>query len=432
MKRDNNGRNGATLVVVIGIMLIGALITASVMARVNSRVNLAFRQVHLEEAFHVAEGGAERAAATITVLGYGNVGTRTINGSLGRGHYTTKISSQSLSGGYQVDIISTGTVNGVSRVVKMSGVQRVSWARYALWYNKQSAELYMIPGEKFHGLFYSKPLLRFSNKLLAENGQVRFYDRAWTGQSTIHKESGADPVFDRGLIYSYHSTTEEDMLRDVDFATLKAQANSDMIFKGPTTIVLNGKKMTVTNTEKGYTNKQLDIPSDGLIYIQSYNSNYTTFNGDLTVSAPDGLNERVTLVAENDILIPDHIKYKNDPSKPATANSTDALGLIAKKHVRVTNDSPKNLYIFAHIICQKGGFGVDSYQTVSDKGTLTVYGGIVNDTRNGVGQVSTDSRGRVTRNGYAKDYIFDKRFNNTPPPFYPEIPDQLEWSRWEG
>jgi len=82
------------------------------------------------------------------------------------------------------------------------------------------------------------------------------------------------------------------------------------------------------------------------------------------------------------------------------------------------------LNVYAHIICQNGGFGVINYDTGSARGTLNVYGGIVNQVRNAVGQTSGT--------GYLKNYIYDARFARNPPPNYPVLTDELEWRRWDG
>ena len=40
--------------------------------------------------------------------------------------------------------------------------------------------------------------------------------------------------------------------------------------------------------------------------------------------------------------------------------------------------------------------------------------------------------GIVGGSGYLKKYAFDKRFSKTPPPNYPKLVDELEWTEWDG
>jgi hypothetical protein len=91
----------------------------------------------------------------------------------------------------------------------------------------------------------------------------------------------------------------------------------------------------------------------------------------------------------------------------------------------VTTAAPNNVQIYAHMIAQAGGFGVANYSSGSARGTMKIYGGIVNSVRNGV-----NTNGGAT--GYVKNYIFDKRLSKNPPPNYPKLLDELEWTEWDG
>jgi hypothetical protein len=362
--KGSDGRRGAVLIVVMGLALLGSLAVSSAAFSVDSRVRQTRRQVALEQAFYLAEAGAERAASYIAA---GNSASMPSSGSLAQGSYQVEVGSQSLGGGaVQFDITSVGTVDSVSRTVALRGIRRVSWARFALWYDA--------------------PLQTMAS---------------------------------------------------VDFDILRTDAA--VVLEGPTTIALNNTTMTVTNSRKGWTNKALAVPSGGLVYVQTVTETKTSttydwqgkpattttttiYDGDLTVSAPNGLGDRLTLVADRNINIAGHILYKNDPQ--TATDSTDALGLIAKQDVAVATTAPNNLKIFAHIIAQDGGFGVANYDVGQSRGTLTVYGGIVNKMRKAVGIVGGA--------GYEKNYIFDERFTDTPPPHYPELENELEWSVWEG
>ena len=74
-----------------------------------------------------------------------------------------------------------------------------------------------------------------------------------------------------------------------------------------------------------------------------------------------------------------------------------------------------------------GSFGVINYSTRTPAGTLTVYGGIVQEVRGAVG--TANSRGGAE--GYAKNYSYDSRFLTKPPPDYPVISGQVNFSQWQ-
>jgi hypothetical protein len=237
----------------------------------------------------------------------------------------------------------------------------------------------------------------------------------------ISKSSAAvQPIFDQGLTLNARMET----IPSVIFADLQSQAG--LVLDGPTTITVSNATLWITNTRKGWTTPRSNpIPSNGVVYVRTATSG-TSPTGDITVSAPNGLAGRLTLVSENDIKITGHIVYRNNPTN--NPSSTDAMGLIARRDVSVQTTAPANLNIYAHIICQTGGFGVVNYTSRTGCGTMTVYGGIVNSVRKAVNQNGGGAHGT----GYAKNYIFDKRFTDNPPPCYPNVPGQLEWTSWEG
>ncbi len=418
-RRRRNSAGVALLVVIIFIVL-GTMVTAMISFATGTRLRQARLQGYAEQAFYLAEGGAERAASMVAK---GQVWTTTLTGDLGAGSYDTLLKVTPVGGGEsQIDIVSTGTVNGVSRGITMRGVRRISWARYALWYDQEIVKLWISVNEKFNGPVYSKPQLHFHAPTSGQTGQARFYDLVRSAASSIETQKGAEPIFDRGK----RLNADIEDISVINFNELKRDASLEL--EGHTTIELSGKKMYITNERKkdGYyswNRKEMAIPEDGMIYIKTSRSGTTTTRaGKIFVAGKNGLDGRLTLVAEDDIEISDHLIYKRNPQR--YPDSEDALGLIAKNHVRVGTGAPNNLNIYAHIICQTGGFGVINYNYGKGRGFLNVYGGIVNKVRNAVGLVGSS--------GYDKNYMFDPRFARKPPPHYPTVADELEWIQWEG
>jgi Tfp pilus assembly protein PilX len=317
-------------------------------------------------------------------------------------------------------IYSRGTVDGVRRQVTISGLRQVSWAKYALWYYDEALELWMVGGEFFEGPVYSRPQMRFHTWQIAALGQARFFERAWSSAAGIWLLDGTvNPIFDEGLVLSAPVET----MASVDFDDLRDDAA--LVLDGATSITLSNDVMYVTNARRSWSDEAVPVPADGLVYVRTVTTGAeSTWPGDLAVRAPDGLAGRLTLVAERDILVDNHVRYANNPTNDPT--STDALGLTAGRHTRVTTAAPDNVDIYAHIICRTGGFGVDEYNYYShgQRGTLNVYGGIVNQIRNPVGTTAGT--------GYLKNYVFDQRFTLDPPPYYPTLADQFQWREWDG
>lgn len=408
-------RRGTVLMVVMGMMAIGTIAVGSILGSALTKMRLADKQLSMEQAFYIAQAGAERAA---TRVAEGQTTSFTLPGNFGEGSFVAEVTYNPRSGGdFDVDIVSVGTVKSQTRTITMRGVRRSSWARYALWYDKEATKLWIAPGEKFGGPVYSTPQFHFHHQDLATKGQVEFSERASSGASTIEKSTNAvDPIFNKGLALKAPKET----MASISFSGLLASANSGgLVLYGPTTIVMDGSGMLVTNSDAKYKDKRLSLPANGLLYVRNKDKSNL---GNVNVSAPAGMKGQLTIVADNDINIVNHIKYATDPR--TNPNSTDALGLIAQKSIVVETSTPNNVYIFAHMIAVNGGFGVKDYDKIKNKGDLNVYGGIVNLTRNAVGIVGGA--------GYAKNYIFDTRFARNPPPNYPKLVDELEWTEWEG
>ncbi|MGI5869276.1 MAG: hypothetical protein ACOX9C_07525 [Kiritimatiellia bacterium] len=438
MKNKTHGirsREGAALLVVVLMMGTCMIAVSSVVYCVGAQMRRSWRQVQTEQAFFLAEAGVEHAAAYVISAAGGIVSSTTLAGELGGGRYETQVIASDLGGsGQTIDVLSTGFVGGMSRRIKVEGLRNMTWARFALWYDQEALSLVIAAGDRFEGQVYSKPLMRFTNRNLASQGQAHFLERVWTVPSYIQCDSGADPIFDRGLITS----ADEQTMTSVDLPTLKTVAQTvsgGLLLKGNTTIELRGPRMYIKNAERGWDNHSLPIPADAIVYVEphTYTETYidrrgklktrtVTEPGNIDVSAPRGFNGEVTLVSDNNINIVDHVRYGQDPLESSA--STDVLGLIAKNNVVVETSAPDNLDIYAHILCRDGGFGVKDYNKGSFRGTLKVVGGIANLIRNAVGTTAPT--------GYLKNYIFDNRLTRYPPPYYPRLPDRLEWDSWEG
>jgi hypothetical protein len=158
-----------------------------------------------------------------------------------------------------------------------------------------------------------------------------------------------------------------------------------------------------------------------------------------TVLVEGTLKGRVTISADNNIVITDDLVYQG------AENGTDALGLVAENSVQVyhpvsTNctgtkkvngedvciawargtsnlKAPDNAYnsdpkINAAILTLQHSFEVQQYDVGSKLGYLKVYGSIAQRFRGIVGQ------GGSSGTGYLKDYNYDSRLRYAPPPYF--------------
>ena len=118
------------------------------------------------------------------------------------------------------------------------------------------------------------------------------------------------------------------------------------------------------------------------------------------------------------------------PGDPANLAS-GSLGLFARD-ITVDDDAPTNMEIDALMLAgsestSDGSFGVANYSSKKPTGTLKVMGGIIQKARGAVGTFS----GKSIKTGYAKDYWYDARMADDPPPHFPTTGgyDRTSWRR---
>lgn len=407
--KTNPKKQGVALITVLCLTALG-LTVATLMASMVYGASLRSRgALQNEQAFYVAEGAVELAVQNIAT---NDTVPTTLTGSLAAGTYVVSISNSTpVDGMTCYQLIARGTVGNQTRSVNVQGVRQQSWARFALWYDQESIDLWMVGGEKFMGPVHANTRFRFHSHNVATRGQTRFYDTVGsTASSYDRSDNAAQPIFDYGLTLNAQTQTTQSVSFDV------LRTNADLVYTGYTTIQLNRTNMIVNNPRGKIKNKSVPLMSNGSIFVRTSGTNF----GTVQISGTN--NGRLTLIAERDIQITNHLRYASNPvTNPL---SEDVLGLVAQRHVTVETNAPRNLDVYAHVIAATGGFGVVQYDStkLGDRGVLTVYGGVVNLSRQPVGTTGGT--------GYNKNYIYDPRFRNRAPPGYPVLPFRYQWSNW--
>jgi len=242
--------------------------------------------------------------------------------------------------------------------------------------------------------------------------------------------------------------------------------NGNAVFTGLVTyggsLTLNGNNPKFLGGKQGNTNIQ--IPTTGVDTVQSYAAGgvqisgqskvYLEFRGDsiryrynttsawnyrlLSTWTPNGVisivnaevhvkgtvkgkysvgvsGSSTSLTGSGNIWIDDNIQYNTNPR--TNPNSQDMLGLIAEKNIVIDDNTANqsNVIIEAAMFAQEGSFTVENYNSGSPRGTIWLYGGVVQYTR---GAVGTGSGSSMTT-GYAKNYKYDSRLQSTYPPHFP-------------
>ena len=131
------------------------------------------------------------------------------------------------------------------------------------------------------------------------------------------------------------------------------------------------------------------------------------------------LDGRVTIASNGNIHISDNVTYRGSDGLDLDPDCDDMLGIVAGSGIIIDNNAANttDCVIHAHMIALSD-FRVDNYHTGSPRGTLSVRGGIVQQYRGPVGTGVLSGDGVIILTGYSKDYGYDWRLLDTPPPGY--------------
>lgn len=224
--------------------------------------------------------------------------------------------------------------------------------------------------------------------------------------------------------------------------SLKQIVDPAYLFRGTTTITLQGGQMTVTNANLTPTTQSVALPSNGVVYVDhdpdtgcavsAYQplAPYSDPAGCAVTYVRGDYSEDLTIASSKDIVVTGDVSRVGDKM----------LGLIADNFVRVyhptrpdpyndddptdcvENGGPRDISIEAAILALNHSFTVDGYFCGSPLGTLTVRGTIAQKFRGPVGRGS----GSTITSGYYKDYEYDDRLRLREPPHFID-PVQASW-----
>ncbi len=384
------------------------------------------------KAFYLAEAGLDHGVNWLRSQASPPVGdvTNPWGGtqSLAGGTYTVFIDDLGLVGGAgssirRYKLTSTGTFGSMNRILS-NFVQVDNYARY-LWFTNK--ELFddipvwfgnndVLNGPTFtngHFNIYRNPT--FGSEVRSVDDYITFYNNNPNNHVNLQQTTNPPhdlPDFQQGMQFGAESST----MPSQALGLRSAASGGGLSLSGNTIVTLQADgTMRVTNSKKKWTNKSMALPANGALFVNK---------GTLTISGT--LDGRLTAGASDDVIIPSNIIYKDNPR--TNPNSNDTLGLIGEKDIVIDDDASTNLEIDACIMAMGTSFMVENWQTIAAKGTLTVYGGIIQDERGPVGTFNSQTGQKIS--GYSKDYLYDTRLLASPPPYMPTTGDYVTLS-WE-
>lgn len=140
-------------------------------------------------------------------------------------------------------------------------------------------------------------------------------------------------------------------------------------------------------------------------------------------------NGQLTIYSEDDIYIDDDLTYASDPL--TNPGSDDFLGLVAEKHIRVTDNAANNttVTVQACLLAIQKKFEAEHSNSRSPAGELRVIGSIVQNDRGKIGVYDWSTN--TLAHGFRRNYRYDTRLSNAAPPYFPTISHLRLLSWWE-
>jgi Tfp pilus assembly protein PilX len=425
---------GTALVIVILIMLALTAIVMGVSSISVNETQIATNEMLDKQAFYLAEAGTEKSIKYLAALSTPFRGTgankdqpyRLLNNvSLySKGTVTSWLDPLDSNTGnptrfVAVTVRATLNGSGMSKVLQVK-VGQQNFSRYAYFSDMEKdpagTTIWFVTKDEFFGPMHT-------NDRMHIYGDPTFHEEASSCASSIDYYNGGppddNPQFLGGLT--------------LNASTIPLPVNTSMILNaaneaGGLNIIGNpvylkflvdgaGNRSISCQINNGAWVTGVAYPANGVIYVQG------------TAQVEGKIKGQVTVGCNGDIRIMDNIVYNTDPRTDPT--STDLLGLVSDANVVMMNTTANkdvaDETVMAAIMALNTSWTVESYNSGSPRGKLIVYGGIIQKKRGPVGTFNSGSGVIVT--GYEKNYSYDPRLMDNPPPAFPTT-GQVEKVAW--
>ena len=422
-----NKKRGFILILSYSVIAIIMILVAAYTARSISEWRISERDKNSVAAFYAAESGIDYGITWLRSQASPPSGTAAVTlpagPTVGTAAYSVTVDPDNNNPTAYLKkylITSTGTCGDNTRQVTYE-VQVDSFARY-IWLTDM--EVFKQTGWTIPVYFSSGDLLTgpvHTNGNYNISGNPTFNDLVSSSENFVNYLHGGppsdNPVFAQGLQMGVDEIPMPSKALDLRTAAVQGGYH----FEGPTTIVLNSDgTMTVSNDKLTPKTKTMGLPANGAVFITGGHA-----GENLHISGT--LKGQLSVGTNRDVILDGNIVYATDPR--INPSSTDVLGLIAEKDVVISSSASPiggDLTIQASIMAMDNSLYLDNWSS-GLKGTLNVYGGIIQENRGPIGTFNSNTNQKVS--GYTKNYSYDPRLRNMPPPFYPTTGDYvgLSW-----
>lgn len=316
-------------------------------------------------------------------------------------------------------VTSSGKYSGKTRKIE-AWLQLESFAKFAYFTDSEKMGYYTIwftdkckltGSVHTNGYFSIYRTPQCSDKMTSHNNGDSHYNST-TRIYTQGGETYADPT----KFYNYYTSYTYDypmpLNESPDFAFAGGQPDIALP-QDTTSVKLQAKQefvgdMEITFLEAG----QVEIKPVSGGETTTLNTDDLTLHIDGDIIMKGGIMKgKATIGCSGDIKIRESVVYKD--------KEKDILGLVAGDDIVIDTDpyTYKDIEIDAIMMALNGSFYVRDYYWGIPRGTLKIFGGLIQYSRGPVGTFNSYLGQIVT--GYNKDYQYDNKLINTPPPDYP-------------
>ncbi len=295
------------------------------------------------------------------------------------------------------------TNNPMVKVIQ-ERVGQENFARFAYFTDEET----MVSGTEVW--FRTGDILRgpvHSNSQFNINGDPIFIKEVTTIAPDVNYGGPSNPDFREGITFSVNRI---ELPTDTDKIRAKAFEPEGLFFSGNADLTLAFDPVTLfasVDVDQGAGGVVYQIPDNGVLYV----------DGDVTIWGT--LSGQLTVACSGDIYIVNDLLYTTDPR--VDPESTDLLGLIADGNI-IMADTAANLdagdeTVMAVMMALGTSFTAQNYSAGTPRGYLRIIGGVIQARRGPVGTFNPSTLMLVT--GYDKDYVWDSRLADNPPPSFP-------------
>jgi len=399
------------LSLILSLALTGILSVTSTEASLSRQLNHSMRALFMSEAgISLGEGHlwnlvSNPPAGTATLYPFGTSPLSPPGG--GSGTYEVSIAPDAdnpTNDMKMYTVQSIGESDDRLRTIE-TDIQMESFAKFAYFSNNEYNSFY-----GFNIWFTSSDVIQGP---LHSNDQISIYNNpvflglvSSTASSFNYYHGGPpadNPTFDKG-----YELGADPVVLPIDLSILTDKvASGGLQINSDSLITLNSDgTMTYTDGLGGnVTSQTINLSAiNGTVFVDGVAAVKGTLNGRLTIGSSD------------DMLIVDNIVYNTDPTvDPA---STDTLGLVSEKNVEVWKNAPYDVEVNGVLMALENSFEVQDWDKTSNlKGTLSIFGGLIQEFRGPVGTFYSSTGQK--RSGYTKNYSYDTRMRTNPPPGFP-------------